>query len=392
MSNLFDIKRADELPRRVEIRWLWRDLIAAGTVAMLGGAGGVGKSILVAGLEVAIAAGEPFLDAEVLQGDVLHLDFDTDAALHGPWYRRVAAGLRIGSDVLRRIRYATPAGNGVPYLTPDRLQELHAEVSNAGPVAVIIDAWTSAFPHVRSNDAGDVAQVMAALREIARSGPAVVVLDHTPKPSAGAPAATERGLIGSTIKQAGARAVHLLQRVAPAEVQGRDIQALHTLKNNLAPLTDAIGIERLWHDGGVAFTVTDLPEGENRAPALARAMRVIRETVQPGAITARRALLAEAVDRGNVSERTAASALAKLVSLRELEKTALDGREVAYRLRGADIPAESLHRCTDRDLCDEQREKSMQTPLHDRLHFARIGDDGDAETPDHSEDTWEEVL
>lgn len=373
----FDIKRADELPRKSEVRWLWHERIAAGTLAMLGGAGGVGKSILIAGLEVAIAAGEPFLDAEVLQGDVLHLDFDTDASLQGPWYRRAAAGLHIGSDMLRRIRYATPAGNGLPYLTPDRLQELHAEVSAAGPVAVIIDAWTSSFPHIRSNDAGDVAQVMAALREIARTGAAVLVLDHTPKPVAGAPAATERGLIGSTIKQAGARAVHLLQRVAPADVGGRDVQALHTLKNNLAPISEPVGIERTWGgDGAVMFAVTDLPEGERRAPAMSRAVRIIRETIQPHATISRKELVAEVVSRGNVSERTAAAALNRLVSLKELEKAALEGREVAYRVRGAaSNPLNTLHACTIGDICDNEGQKSVQTPLHDTLQFARTDDD-----------------
>ncbi len=60
---------------------------------MLGGPGGVGKSVKVAALEVAIASGKPFLEAEVQQGTVLHLDFDTDARLQGPWYARVAKGM-----------------------------------------------------------------------------------------------------------------------------------------------------------------------------------------------------------------------------------------------------------------------------------------------------------
>lgn len=382
MSSLFNIATADSLPRNLDVSWLWHERIAAGTVAMLGGAGGVGKSILVAGLEVAIAAGEPFLDAEVLQGEVLHLDFDTDAKLQGPWYRRAAAGLNLDGNTLKRIRYATPVENK-PYLTLEHLAELQTEVKAAGPVLVVIDAYTSAFPYVRSNDAGQVAQVMAALREIARLGPAVLVLDHIPKPMANAPSALERGLIGSTIKQAGARAVHLLQRVAPAEVNGRDVQALHTLKNNLAPLTEALGIERLWQDNGLTFTVTDLPEGENRAPALARALRVIRETVQPGAIIARKALIAEVVSRGNVSERTADAALARLVSLKELEKAALHGREVAYRLRNAGILADTLQACNDRDKDDTEGPETLQTPLQDGLQFARVSvGDADKEEVD----------
>lgn len=338
--SLLNYTSAAELPAHLDVHWLWHERVAMGTVAMLGGTGGVGKSILVAALELCVAAGIPFLDAEVASGEVLHLDFDTDPRLQGPWYRRVAAGLGLPETHLSRIRYVEPSGNGPPYLIPERLEELASEVQAMAPVLLVIDAWTSAFPFIRGSDMGEVAQVMAALREMARSGPAVLVLDHTPKPIAHGPSALERGLIGSTMKQAGARAVHLLQRVPPREVQGRDVQVLHTLKNNLAALAEPVGIERTWHAGGaVTFTTCDLPEAENSAPAMSRALRAIREIIGTVPV-ALRTIVDEVARRANVAERTTRTALAQLVGRGELVRVQ-SGREVMYVLTSDKGPAEA---------------------------------------------------
>ena len=371
--SLWEFRPASVLPKRSDIDWIWHERIAARTVTMLGGTGGVGKSVLVSGFEVSVVTGTPFLDADVEQGEVWHLDFDTDENLQGPWYTRAARGLELDATDLSRITYGTPKGEGLPYLTKDRLIELKEKAKANTPVAIIIDAWASAFPYIKGNDASQVAEVMSVLRDIARCGPAVIMLDHTPKPVAGAPSAVERGLIGSTIKQAGARAVHLLQGVPKARVGNQDVQALHTLKNNLARLADPLGIKRIWQvGGGIRFEVTDLPDLETRAPKLERAMRVIRETVQPGAITARQALIAEAVKQADVSERTAVEAINRLVAMRELKKEPLkdtgDGRHMAYKVAGDSKKVAAL--CTDSDSADEQGQNKVQTPLHDGLHFA----------------------
>ncbi len=92
---MFRVIPAHQLPPRLEVSWLWEGMVAQGTLALLGGPGGVGKSTLVAALEVAVAAGVPFLEREVAQGEVLHVDYDTDPRLQGPWYPKVAAGLGV---------------------------------------------------------------------------------------------------------------------------------------------------------------------------------------------------------------------------------------------------------------------------------------------------------
>jgi hypothetical protein len=240
---MFRVHTADTLPTTHEVAWLWEGLVAQGTLALLGGPGGVGKSTLVAALEVAVAAGLPFLDREVAQGDVLHLDYDTDPRLQGPWYARVAAGLGVNGEALRRIRYLEPE-NPSRGLGEEGLKAL-LEMARQGPALLVLDSWSALFPFVDPRRSDHVAEVMAYLKEIAKAGPAVVLLDHTPKPVQGL-TALERGIAGSFYKLAGARSAYLLTRVPPRLTGGRDVLKLDTLKNNLAPLEDPLGIERIW--------------------------------------------------------------------------------------------------------------------------------------------------
>ena len=219
------------------VAWLWNGLIPMGCLSLIGGPPGIGKSSLVAGLEVSVAAGLPFLGASVLEGTVMHVDFDTDLRLQYPWYLRAASGLGVSKSVLERIRYAHPS-NGLSSLNAERIAQLQQEVISNSACLVVIDAFSSAFPFTRINDADQVAQVIASLRSLAETGAAVLVLDHTPKPSPRDPGG--RGLLGSQIKSAGARAVHLLSGVPKKDVDGRDVLRFETHKNNLAPVGAAM--------------------------------------------------------------------------------------------------------------------------------------------------------
>lgn len=318
-------------PAPPPVRWLWEGRAPLGCVTMIGGPGGVGKSALLAGLEVAVASGLPFLGAPVAQGDVIHTDFDTDLRLQHPWYGRAAAGMNAPRRALDRIHYARPVA-GQTMLTFEHLEQLRAQVRLLGAALVVIDAFTSAFAWIRGNNAEEVAQVMAGLRAVAEDGPAVVVLDHTPKPSAKDPEG--RGLIGSTIKSAGARVVHLLSRVPPRDVEGLDVLRLDTHKNNLAPIAEAVGVQRLWEGDAVRFEPFDLADDE-RASSLSRAKRAILEHLDahPGLVVSRKDLLAAVVARANVSERTFKRAAGLVASTREVAVIEVGGQgnPLAYK-------------------------------------------------------------
>lgn len=328
--SAFTAKTAAELPREREVDWLWEGLVARATLSLLGGPGGVGKSTLVAALEVAVAAGVPFLGREVAHGEVVHLDYDTDARLQGPWYPRVAVGLGVGEAALRRIRYLEPKESSRG-LGEEGLKEL-LEIARQGVALLVLDSWSAAFPYLDSRRADHVAEVMAYLKEIARAGASVLILDHTPKPVQGL-TALERGIQGSFFKVAAARSAFLLTKVAPRLTGGEDLLRLDTLKNNLAPIEDPWGIRRLWEGDALRFEVAELPEEEAGTPKRARARRAILEVLEAGP-SPREELIRKVAERANAGRRTIEEAIRALVQEGALERLSLGGQggAVAYRL------------------------------------------------------------
>ncbi|BCZ94313.1 hypothetical protein TthAK1_09300 [Thermus thermophilus] len=372
---MFRVIPAHQLPPRLEVSWLWEGMVAQGTLALLGGPGGVGKSTLVAALEVAVAAGVPFLEREVAQGEVLHLDYDTDARLQGPWYARVAAGLGVNGEALGRIRYLEPE-NPTRGLGEEGLKAL-LEMARQGPALLVLDSWSALFPFVDARRSDHVAEVMGYLKGIAKAGPAVLLLDHTPKPVQGI-TALERGVAGSFYKLAGARSAFLLTRVAPKLTGGRDVLKLDTLKNNLAPLEDPLGIERIWKGDALAFALTDLPEEEARPSKAERAKRAVLELLEEGP-KPRKGLIRLVAERVNAGERTTEEALRALVQAGAVERLTLGGQggAVAYRLKAPSEPAglpqtplRDSAALRKTDSCDEEGQRFSANGLAENRGFA----------------------
>jgi len=353
-----------ELPTEAEITWLWEGFIAQGTLALLAGPGGVGKSTLVAALEVAVAAGLPFLDSEVAAGEVLHVDYDTDKRLQGPWYLRVAAGLGVGQNALSRVRYLEPE-SATKGLHTDGLKEL-LEAAKQGPRLIVLDSWSAAFPYLDPRRSDHVAEVMAYLKEIAAAGPSLLVLDHTPKPAQGL-TALERGVLGSVYKVAAARSAFLLGRVPPKLTGGDDVLRLDTLKNNLAPIADPLGVKRLWDDGALRFELVELPEEEGRASKKDKATRAVLEALEGGA-KPREELVRFVAERANASKRTIEEALRSLVAQGAIERLALGGRggAVAFRLTQAPTPTPiQVADLRKIEICDNEASGFSATPLRE---------------------------
>lgn len=335
---LWRVYDAETMPEPSEIRWAWDQRLPRGQLAFIGGTGGVGKSVMAWGLAFSVATGRPFLDAETERGPVFYVDFDSEPEAQGFVMNKVRRGLRLSKrDTAKVVTYIAPNAVGQP-LTPQRLESLQKRITAERPALVIIDAFTSALWTVRSNDTEAVAGAMAALRSLTTGwdgepGPCVVFLDHSPKPVQNGPSAVERGLIGSTMKLASARAGYLLTRVPPRDVDGRDVLALHTLKSNLGPIHEPIGVERTWAHDAVQMSVCDLPEGDTAQPAIRRAMTAAREALDASWVPRNR-LVEAVVRRANAQQRTVTSALSRLVDegLVETMPDPEDTRRRLYRL------------------------------------------------------------
>ncbi|WP_293909873.1 AAA family ATPase [Deinococcus sp.] len=324
-------RQVSGIPTPPPIEWVWEGRIARGYITMLGGTGGVGKSALVASLEVAVLAGLPFLGGATSQGAVIHADFDTDARAQLPWLERAVLGQGVSHDVLDRITYVDSEHGG--FMDEAGLAALKEQALSVGAVLIVVDAFTSAFPMIRGNDAGEVMQVMAAFRQLAKdTGAAVVVLDHTPKPMVNMPEG--RGLLGSTIKSAGARAVHLLSRVPPKDVGGLDVLRFEAHKNNLAQIGEPLGIQRIWEGDGLRFEPYELPDSDHDGPA-SKARRALETYLndRAGAVIPRKELFDHLITRLNVSERTVKRAVGEAISENTIQTVQLSGRgnPVAYK-------------------------------------------------------------
>jgi len=324
------------------VEWIWEDMLPRGYVSMLGAPGGTGKSALVAALEIAVVLGYEFLRLPTLQGPVLHIDFDSDDRAQMPWYERAGAGMGVSWDALGDLHYVDGEDAG---LEPRGFEQIREAAAKIRPVLVVVDAFTSAFTGVRANDAGDVNEVMADLRALARDlNAAVLVLDHTPKPLPNNPQG--RGLLGSVMKGNGARAVFLLAKVPPSEVHGPGLLRLETFKNNLGPCAQPIGIQMVWNGDAVRYEVVDLPATGADAPQKLKAQQTVLHYLQARqCVVKRHELLKVAAARAGVGEITVKRAVEELLRQGVMTKVDLPGRgnPVAYALPGASEAGSQEH-------------------------------------------------
>ncbi|HSL83153.1 MAG TPA: AAA family ATPase [Thermoanaerobaculia bacterium] len=151
-----------------------------GELAAIIGPPGDGKSTLLRAALAAASRGEPFLGRPTLAGPSALLDYEGPPALTR---KRLAEA---GADP-RRVHLASPP----PHDIAERMDEL-AELEPQ-PIAVVVDSFHGYGARcgvTDFNSAGEVKRLLLPLLDLARAGPAVVVVHHVGK-------AAERGAMGS---------------------------------------------------------------------------------------------------------------------------------------------------------------------------------------------------
>ena len=169
---------AEALEPQPPIDWIIDGLFSAGSVALLVGDPGTAKTYSMLDAAVCVALGEPWLTYTTSPGPVLVLDEES-----GP--RRIAR--RLG-DCLR----GHDGGPDTPvyYTTLERwnlrtgedAQHLLGAIHETGARFVVVDALVDVMPGADENAVADVHPVFMALRSIAETtGAAIVVIHHTNK-------------------------------------------------------------------------------------------------------------------------------------------------------------------------------------------------------------------
>ena len=352
------LKRIDLLTPLRRIEFLVPELIPCGYITFLGAREGVGKTTILTGLgwQMTRPDGGEFLGRPVPRGPVIYLNTDAADGQSRPvrfWLEQHQATFPDGDMAGIEVYENTGAG-----LSPDEFTELLKRAEDIGARCIIIDSFMGTFPGIDGNRLDAVMLPMLALRDFAaRTGAAVIVTDHLPKKAAGEKDG-DRGIMGSTGKTAQARAVHLLTRVPPREVGGLDVLRWEVRKSSFSKSGHALGLEiqRTFDEEdravSVYLTPYDLPEeeaGGDTRGARATAAVMAHLDSSGGETVAHAALLALAVERGNLRERAAREAVGRALGLMwdRIEEVKQPGRGApkAYRLK-AD-PATQCHTATN---------------------------------------------
>jgi hypothetical protein len=279
---------------REQVRWLWPGRIPLGKVSVLDGdpGTGTGKSTLTLTVAAKVTTGSPFPDGtrpEVGDGILLNAEDDVGDTIRP---RLEAAG----ADLSRC--WVLPDVH--PEDKPPRPPELPADLflledlvkSKAAALVVIDPLMAFLSGQVDSHRDQDIRRVLASLGYMAaRTGAAVVIVRHMNK---GAGSALYRG--SGSIGIVGAARSGLLVALDPDD---EDRRILAMTKSNLAKMPEALayrlindeeyGVARVVWDGASTRTANDLVRprvDEDEAPALAEAVRVLKEILSDGPLSA----------------------------------------------------------------------------------------------------------
>lgn len=312
------LPRWGETPPPPPVRWIVDNLILAGALNIIAGAPGVGKTSLTMYLAACVATGQPFLGRTTQQGGVLFVNYDDpNEAISRGFFQMACSALGRSPDALD-VYHWSPETN-LPASEEDAtnlrrdleaepiIQWILAQIRIHRPVLVIIDSYSAAYPRADGNRGDHVVRADAVHRRLMREidePPAIVLIDHTPKPTANDGKNHYRGVSGSQQKHARARSVHL---ILPDEAVDDTVDLLRwrVYKANAAKAGYDIGIQRELDENRktLRFTTIDLPDTAQpkRAEVLPVVLRVLREEGDP--IT-KKNLIARVRSSVDVGERT----------------------------------------------------------------------------------------
>lgn len=257
--------------------WAVQDLVPSGTVTLLGGDGGTGKSLLALQLAFAIATGGRWLGYQTASGPVLFISAEDD---QDELHRRTADILRASGKKfleLDRLTMRSLAGEdallavldrGSGVLTPTPLYaEIEARIAADKPALIVLDTLADLFPG-NENDRAQARQFIGLLRGWAiRHSCAVILLAH---PSLSG-LTSGSGTSGSTGWNNSVRSRLYLERIVQENYEANpDARVLRTMKANYGRTGGEITMT--WRDG---VFVRDAQEtGLDRMAATGKAERV----------------------------------------------------------------------------------------------------------------------
>lgn len=333
------LKQVDLTTKLKPLEWFLRDLLLKGYLNFLASLPGQGKTTLLTALawQASRPGGGEFLGEPVSSGTTIYVDFDApgDGRSVRIWLAKHQAAYPDGDMSKIIVLEPDPDTYG---MGEEEFMSLANTARETGASLIIVDSFMAAFPNANPKELTAVQGPLWYMRRLAaETGAAVILIDHLPKPQSGEKAG-DRGIMGSVAKSAQARAVHILTRVPPSEVQGRNVLRWDVQKMSFAALPEPFGVELVFDGEGMRPEPTELPEsyGETKTERAVRAMQSFLE-MQRGTQVGRKELLEVAIKVANVRERAAKDALKMLLERLgdtiAITKLPGQGQPLAYRLK-----------------------------------------------------------
>lgn len=186
-GNRYVLHRADEaLEKQDPIVWVVEKLFPIGSVSLVVGQPGVGKTYALLDAAVCVATGKAWLERTTRQGSVLVIDEESGDRRFKQRLGQVLRGHDQGKGVpidfttLEKFNLRPARSN--PNREPDDLQHVDELLQRTTPVLVVIDALADMMPGADENSVKDVHPVFRELRTMAeKRKTAIVVIHHATK-------------------------------------------------------------------------------------------------------------------------------------------------------------------------------------------------------------------
>lgn len=285
-SGFFPASKLDGQPIPAR-HWIVDGLIPSGTVTLLGGDGGTGKSLIALQLACSMALGKSWLGTSTHGGQAIYISAEDDEAeLH----RRIADICQaegVTPAELDRLTLRSLAGEdallavqmqGSSVLHPsDLFTELDRKMEADAPALLVLDTLADLFPG-NENDRAQARQFVGMLRGLAiRHSCAVVMLAHPSLSGLNSGSGTS----GSTGWNNSVRSRLYLERIKDEGYEADpDARVLRTMKANYGPTGGEIALR--WKHG--VFEAEQREQGLDRMAASMKAERVFLKLLD--AITA----------------------------------------------------------------------------------------------------------
>ncbi len=231
-------------------RWMVRDWIPHGAVTLLGGDGGVGKSLLAMQLLTAAAIGKSWLGQETMPCRVLGVFCEDDAdELHRRQHDiNRHYGIEFGD--LENMMWASRVGDDSVLMTfngdhgepTERFQQIHDAAQDFGAQLIVLDSLHDLFGG-NENFRPQARAFVNLLRSLARDCDGAVVLNAHPSLSG---LSSGSGMSGSTAWNNAVRSRLYLTRPKVEEVDDQE-RVLSRMKANYSGSGDALRMR--WEEG-----------------------------------------------------------------------------------------------------------------------------------------------